>query len=109
MGDDTLEACVSFVRARLDEEERAANDALTDRVCTWSEEDWGEIGEPSLTHVRMHDPHRVLTEVAAKRELLDLGSACLGEGGCEGSYSESIVLGLASIYADDPEYDPIWA
>ncbi len=80
---------VAFLRARLDEDERAAAEATQETTGRWTarETDWGggaivEDGCGALIlptarhsatqyqHIARHDPARVLAEVEAKRRVL---------------------------------------
>lgn len=75
-----------------------------------------------MTHIARHDPARALREVAAKRELLDLHFDG-NPGDYEPHYCETChdysshspeawpcesVRALASVYADHPDYQPVW-
>lgn len=62
---------VSWLTAQIAEDDRIANAYLTDETLPWRDEDWAEIGSPSIDHVQRHDPHRVLAECAAKRAIID--------------------------------------
>lgn len=77
-------------------------------------------------HVARHDPARVLREVAAKRAILDYDveppngfrTGNTQVRGAEGGTGRaprvltvivSIVLDLAVVWSDHPDYDPAWA
>lgn len=79
---------VAFLRAQLDEDERAARAAALYPGKRWRpgsdgrtvfDDDGAELiadmygpeTRPRAEHIARHDPARVLAEVAAKRELLD--------------------------------------
>lgn len=108
---------VEFLRARLDEDERAAKDAPQS---AWSDE-YGEFrsrGGELFGHVLRHDPARVLREVHAKRKLL--GSHYNYDGLCPRCFDFSnkpvqreawpceVVRLLALPYADHPDYHEEW-
>lgn len=54
-----------------------------------------------LSHVVRHDPARVLAECEAKRAIM---ANCDPDFG----YGRSILLILAAVYADHPDFDPMW-
>jgi hypothetical protein len=64
---------VAFVRACLDDDERVARDVDPQG---WTEAieagHWNELDPTEYAHIARHDPARVLSEVAAKRALLEL-------------------------------------
>lgn len=111
-----------FLQDRLDEDEAAAKacqspppwKAADHESDTWIVTDGGgepliyDEGTPSLEearHIARHDPGRVLREVKAKRAILraEMDRAL---GGVLG-YS-SVLLDLASIYSDHPDYRQEW-
>jgi hypothetical protein len=81
-----------FLTARLDEDEAAAKDALSERWHIDTEGNvrdestlyvatgpWdGPVDEADAAHIARHDPARVLREVEAKRKILDSYCASLG-------------------------------
>lgn len=108
---------VAFLRARLDEDERAAKL-------------WLPFGNPHpeyTEHIARHDPARVLREVEAKRRIIDEHREISGEcqtcayfgddedsGGNVFRYRENAdypcmtVQLLALPYADHPDYQADW-
>ena len=123
-----MSSIVEFLRARLDEDEAQAREAVTIRQRTYSHQPWVNDPDHELkawddhpAGVVLLGPERLLAEVAAKRQVLDVhepepGAGCLvcdhdcnfgyvyGDGtGC------TTIRALASVYADHPDYDPEWA
>lgn len=72
------------------------------RPAEWETGWWPRVG--SFAHMARHDPARVLAECAAKRAIV---------GGCaDGGYSPTpywVLLRMADVYADHPDYDPRWS
>ncbi|MFJ9448175.1 DUF6221 family protein [Kitasatospora sp. NPDC101235] len=128
---------VTFLRARLDEDEQAAR-AATPGPWTVDSETyaaaihgaghadviaggrWG--GEASVfestedaLHIVRHDPPRVLAEVAAKRRILDQHRGLESMTGpncstcCIESWPCPTLRLLALPYANHPDYRPEWA
>lgn len=114
---------VEFLEARIVEDEWVAKSRLKDQsdVFSWPHED-GQTLSPDLDHSRRHGPARVLREVAAKRELLELhydGNPGPGDvhycGTCHDYYKHDAedwpcetVRVLASAYSDHPDFDEEW-
>jgi Family of unknown function (DUF6221) len=116
---------VAFLRARLDETERNAQDALA----LWPETHF-TIDPGSLVLIafhRTHDPARVLREVQAKRAIFDLHSPSYpntypepsGQPTCGVCHAGGwdwdperwpcpTVRALAAVYRDHPDYDEAW-
>ena len=80
-----------FLLARIAEDEAVAR-AWRTRI------DQGEI--PILFH-GVVIPDRVLAECAAKRRIV--------EGWRDEYHDTWVLMHLASVYADHPDYDPAWA
>lgn len=99
---DAAMTLVEFLRARLDEDEKAANLASERASRGWWVGDDGKtlgywvheseapdkppvLGPQIVAHVARHDPARVLREVEAKRRIIDLhrpvGKRSTGSGG----------------------------
>jgi hypothetical protein len=129
---------VEFLRARLDEDERAACEAGQDAFS----DEYGEFrsrGGELFAHVLRHDPARVLREVEAKRRILNAYTAQVAERqrsgvlhdaematGGEDSLDVAALMGegirantwishlgwvlrvLAAAYADHPDYRQEW-
>ena len=118
---------IEFLSARLDEDEAAANAAEAAQRQPWQDSEWMEKHPADLAHYARHDPARVLREVAAKRAILEYyveppngvrtGNAEVissAEGGSGRNprvltVIEAIVLDLAAVWSDHPDYDPAWA
>lgn len=121
---------VTFLRARLDEDEAAANAANTDQARTpWGDptlspvppEQWGYLVDGYLggsigAHCARWDPLRVLRDVALKVYLLDrhrevtyYGGACSCDE-CEGvPFPCETMRHVAAVYAGHPDYRQEWA
>lgn len=90
---------VEFLRARLDEDQRAALD-------------WQESYSPQ--HPSLVDPARVLAEVDAKRRIVELWERENGErhlhaeGEARAWLMDEVLQALALPYAEHPDYDPAW-
>lgn len=123
-----------FLTARLDEDEKAAAAAGEGPLGRWeigpaapgdsgglqaawvsSAEGWmiAEVGSERVfaEHIVRHDPARVLTDIAAKRALLELWRKI-----DTGVYSpdahqvaDEMLEQLLAPYADRPDYNPDWA
>lgn len=129
---------VEFLRARLDEDERAARaafwdasgdsagwrlqrgaghyafvvmDGLDDRVVIVDEPEASDR-EGVAVHIVRHDPARVLREVEAKRRLLDLHRPDSDDrpecGTCGPRHPCSTLRLLALPYADHDDYREEW-
>ena len=120
-----------FIRARLDEEESAArgaygnnwHDDVEDREKSWvCAEDMhlAEADHATAHHMALHDPARVLREIAAKRSVLDMALTeqeagdRYGAGFNEASegwhdVQEHVLKQLASAHADHTDYQQEWA
>ena len=117
---------VAFLKARLDEDERAARRAGDsfrqigetgvivategDRAEECASANWAGIAE----HIVRHDPARVLADIEAKRELLADYERFVAErrrmmGGWDSYPAVSPVLAaFAAVYADHPDYRYDW-
>lgn len=115
---------VDFVKERLDEWEPAARYAgpgqwQRDGINSVEDSDgrlvvYGDGPAPSgaqVDHMVLHDPARVLAQVAAMRAIVDLHPEMLGF--CQGCASERFpcrtLRHLTAIWSDHPEYDPSWS
>ena len=92
---------VAFLRARLDEDERWAQDSASPLYSD------GEPGTPGHSA-------RALREVAAKRAILGLHARaviCQGDWHEDGQeqLAEDVLRQLATVYSDHPDYRPEWA
>jgi hypothetical protein len=113
---------VEFLRARLDEEERAAKEQPAEWAADWAKYLVDPVigpfgGQSRLRNVATgfyvaghSDPARVLADVAAKREVLD-GYAELYEHADveEWSTLNWVVRLMAAVYSDHPDYQQEWA
>jgi hypothetical protein len=126
---------IAFLEARIDEDEAALR-AIEDSSEPWrgqwvgdemnfslrTRNGWSlaravtvEGGFPPgvLAHIARHDPARVLREVEAKRAILDEHAQIPGDGVnftfAEQNRAEDILLALAAVYSDHPDYDSAWA
>ena len=98
---------VTFLRARLDEDEAAAT-AAEREMGTWGGQrpSYAKLGFDVGDLAQTFNPARVLREVAAKRAIVR--SECSPYP--EGHASLSVTLRqLAAVYRDHPDYRPEWA
>ena len=127
------DALVAFLKARLDEDEAAAEAAASvagpgwkaetywpedesrTRTCVRSEggaflADFDDTPDyPDLaTHVALHDPARELREVLFWRKVLDAYSDSL-EGSIVRDAIGFTVIAYAAVYSDHPDYWQEWA
>ncbi|WP_051942702.1 DUF6221 family protein [Streptacidiphilus rugosus] len=110
----------AFLRARLQDDWNYARDAMTSSGC-WTAErtvvvlDTGaEIADVFLgpaDHIARFDPARVMTDVDAKRAIVDAYDHSPANAGAKVSSHEGLhtaVLLLASVYADHADYREEW-
>lgn len=121
---------IDWLRAQLDEDERKARDVPSDRSGPWWVEPrpkkpvWGELpkclvyapGGPvaemweeatlAAEFIADHDPDRMLREVRAKRELMDLAEMLLTAGLDDGW---DVYRALALPFSDRDGYRSEWA
>lgn len=115
----SMDALITFLRARLDEDERWARAAAADVGATWNPSGgYPETGPLLVTsakdhervivdetadvvmHIARHDPARVLADVAAKRQIIEL---------VIGAYAGYAVLPLLALPFDGhPDYREDW-
>lgn len=107
---------VEFLRARLDEDEAIARNALG---LLGMETPWHDIEtlrQRGLTradarHVARHSSRRVLREVEAKRRIVDDYRAPTLDD-CQTDDDTPpplwVIRALAAVYADHPDYQPDW-
>jgi hypothetical protein len=110
---------IAKIRAALDEDERAATEALllaVDNRGEWTYAERRVTGGPGLLivghipanrgrHIARHDPARVLRQVAAMRKILDihgLETDPCGGAGLSSEWPCSTVLALAEAYGIEP-------
>lgn len=113
---------IEFLRARLDEDEAAAQDTLDH---TWGQSDvapfavYGSHKRIAVCadyqqahHVARHDPARILADVAAKRSVMDAFLQRDAEGHeVSHMHATGLLLAirrLAAVYADHPDYRQEW-
>lgn len=115
---------VEFLRARLDEDERAAREAQGGFWVVWTPgspasvmTDFGEVlvgqieRRDDAVHMARHDPARVLVEVAAKRRMVDLLKQAPYRKfpeAWEMDTADKALRLMAMTYADHPDYDKAW-
>lgn len=111
---------VEFLEARIAEDEADARAADEGRLLTWSKNDHMVIVDSGF--IQTFTPSRVLREVAAKRELLELhydGNPGPGDihycGTCHDYYMHQAedwpcetVRVLASAFSDHPDFNEEW-
>ena len=126
---------VDYLLARLDEEEDAAKRAGFGWGADWAAEDrftdgyeyavivaQGSIDAVTsedgdvVRHIAIHDPARVLAEIAAKRAVLDHAERRCSDAATSGDPSACLIAGgvleaverLAQVYAGRDDFDPAW-
>jgi hypothetical protein len=100
---------VEFLRARLDEDERAAQAGLHSDVVAMVARQSGK--NSALNFWRRHDPARVLRRVAAERRIVDEFVAS-SDPDLPSAYAgglETAVRLLALVHADHPDCRAEWA
>lgn len=113
-----MDELVSFLRACLDEDERAAR-AATAGPWVWSREyvtppgyhhrDIGPLEPGDAAHMARWDPARVLAEVRVKRALLEETiRPYLGADTTSGRVAAIALRLLALPYADRPDHREEW-
>lgn len=129
---------LEFLRARLDEDEqvaraamRKASDAnwtsgdLCDSICAGNSGDYvvvgpyGYLADELKAYLVMNDPARVLTEVEAKRRILDLipeinnidrlVESEWGSGPEWATVMDRLLRLMALPYVSHPDYSPVWS
>lgn len=123
-----MDDLVAFLRARLDEDERVAREALSDTggpvwsdggqygesvnvdetggpvaVGAWT----GYLGDGPRYHIARHDPARVLAEVAAHRAWVDWIDGELADDAAQ-QMPWDLACALAAVYASHPDYREEW-
>lgn len=113
--DESLDALVAFLRARLNEDEAIAQFVASDsptaerELCMWATP---FVIEPERLIVAV-DYQRVLADLAAKRRIIDAylevrdhESAAYASAD---DYMETVVRELAATYSDHEDYRQNWA
>jgi len=109
---------VAFLRARLDEDEKAAADARDDVESWWQDP---AQDSPAELHIVRHSPERVLREVEAARRVLDMWQdpdtieESINYAVSSADYQiasadtvDRIVRVMALPYAAHPDFRPEW-
>lgn len=111
---------IEFLRARLDEDERAALGAKGDTPGIWETKSdpatWivlydasGKLTMGQERHIARHDPARVLREVEAHRRIVDEYEASVRRVGvCMSGSLRRVVMALATVYDDHADYCEEW-
>jgi hypothetical protein len=118
------DGAIAFIEARLSDDEAYARTAFADH--NNAEADWDELWSGCVSlgpdedvlitndsgvsrHIARHDPARVLREVEAKRVLLRkyLAAEVDDDPGTI-DVPSLVLLALAAVWSDHPEYDPSW-
>lgn len=66
------------------------------------------VEEATMLHYDRWSPRRVLAECAAKRALVELYRVWDGDANDYGQM-ESVLMILARVWSDHPDFDPAWA
>lgn len=82
----------------------------------WWEQIWVKRDLNGLAdHIALHDPSRVLREVAAKRTALSLieeirrMEGCIeSEWGSSEEVADPLLRSMTAVWSDHPDYDPSW-
>ncbi len=102
---------VEFLEARLDEDEADATEADGDRLLACSKKDHMVINDAGF--MQTFTPSRALREVAAKRAIMaEHGidqDPCDAHDAMYESVPCDVMLHLAAIYLDHPDYQAEWA
>lgn len=102
---------VEFLEARIAEDEADARAADDGRLLTWSKNDHMVIVDSGF--MQTFTPSRVLREVAAKRAIIsDHGidqDPCDAHDAMYESVPCDVMLHLAAIYSDHPDFRQEWA
>ena len=118
MSDTATKSVVDFLRECLDKDEPTARYATTrDAVDNRSPGGWGGWWIGHYHHYARHDPASVLTDIAAKRAILDEYTESASRTVAHGAPSNhevrtaalaDVIQILAEAYADRPGYDESW-
>jgi hypothetical protein len=109
---DRRRVLVSFLLARLDEDEAVAVAAAA--ALEQVDDTPSPVAPPLADHIARHDPTRVLREVAAKRAVARLWLEGLTaqlhdpSAGSALDTVETVLVELAAVYADHPEFRSSW-
>ena len=105
-----MDDLVTFLKARLDEDEAGARDALA----LWPDTHWTiDPGSLVLIHFHgRHDPARVLREVDAKRAIVRECEAVQKLNASTGRepsrFRDWLLRHLAAVYSGHPDYRAEW-
>lgn len=105
---------VSFLRARLDEDERTGLDAVRIRSAVYTDrvvdpDDHVAAWDDHPAGVVIVGPERWLREVAIKRAILAAAVEDVDARGAEREWANYTLSELASVYVSHPDYRPEWA
>jgi len=75
--------------------------------------DMGIGGNADAAHIARHDPARALAECEAKRRIVEVWPDSFGSWTADQAYAakrvkDAVLLDLATVYADHPDYDEAW-
>ena len=109
---------VTFLRARLDEDEAIARAAIFEGCVDWAATycEHCESHEGTGIHIARHDPARVLADVAAKRARLDkYVEASVARQEYSSGVRDTLWMAHdwnvridAAVYSSHPDYDETW-
>jgi Family of unknown function (DUF6221) len=91
-----------FLLARLAEDEAVASATLANFGLA------RDLKGPMLAHVTHFDPARILAECEAKRRIVGLKAQPSDPYTPGGYVTDEILLALAQVYADHPDYRKEW-
>lgn len=123
-----MDELLQFLRARYDHEEQVARAASRDGAARWLAADHpadnyavtddkgqpvayseGSPNEEQSAHIALHDPARVLADVAAKRQVLAICQSTEHQDSRGMTWvANEVLAGLALPYADHDDYRPEW-
>ena len=111
---------VDFIRRQLDADERSAMIAAGPIGYNWQADGGSVFAEhptdeivdyagQAAEHIAVHDPARVLRQVAAMRAIVDACEYTLDYEDYGWPLARDVLRHLATIYADRDGYQPEWA
>lgn len=128
LSETSMNDLVTFMRDRINEDEQVARATLWDNSGNSAE--WKELFSATLEigtetivtsdrtvnqHMARWDPARVLAEVEAKRQIIDLYAGQAAKASESALHEDRtwtlkpVLAALATPYADHPDYNPTWA
>lgn len=108
---------IDFLKARIDEDEAAAKAASAGEWRAYADgtifdahsgQVASSVASWNLPHIARHDPARVLADVAAKRAIVDAVLPYSTGGQSQSCREDMVLLYLAAVYADHPDYRQEW-